>query len=112
MHPCAYASRVLSPSERKAFKDQRCVYDLELKALMFAIKKWRRYLDGQIDTTVDTDHKSLIWLQTQPELTKGQSAFLNELARNSLRLNYIKGDLNIPGDVPSRDPRFQKIIDE
>ena len=37
---------------------------------------------------------------------------MNDLARNNIRLRYIKGDLNIPGDVPSRDPRFQKIIDD
>ena len=111
-HPCAFASRVLSASERRKYVDTRCVYDLELAALLFALKKWRRYLDGQIGTTVDTDHKSLIWLQQQQELTKGQGLFLNELARNDLAIKYLKGDDNIPGDVPSRDPRFVKIIKE
>ena len=74
LHPCAFASRVLSPQERKDFAtNKRCIYELELRALVFALDKWKMFLDGQDQTTVDTDHKSLIWLQTQKELAPNQA---------------------------------------
>ena len=59
-HPCGFISRVLTPSESNNYKKYKCVYELELKALIFALDKWRQYLEGQPGTTVDTDHKSLI----------------------------------------------------
>ena len=61
-HPCAYISRVLTPSERKRYKEYQCIYKLELKALQFALEKWQKLLDGQIGTSIDTDHQALIWL--------------------------------------------------
>jgi hypothetical protein len=33
-HPCGYISRVLKPSEVRAYQKSRCVYELELTALM------------------------------------------------------------------------------
>ena len=113
LHPCAYISRVLSPQERKDLvTEKRCIYELELRALVYALEKWRMYLDGQTDTTVDTDHKSLIWLQTQKELSRSQSEFLNALARNNLTIKYIQGDKNISADVLSRDPRFKELCEQ
>ena len=110
LHPVAYVSRVLTATERKRYEQEKCVYDLELKALMFALDKWRVYLDGQIGTTVDTDHKSLIWLATQKELSPTQGQFLDTLARCDLKIKYIKGELNIPGDVLSRNPEFEREL--
>jgi hypothetical protein len=113
MHPCAYISRVLSPQERKDYaSEKKCIYELELRALIFALEKWRVYLDGQTSTTVDTDHKSLIWLQTQKDLSPSQAEFLHILARNNLNIKYIKGDLNISADVLSRNPTFETICNE
>jgi hypothetical protein len=112
LHPCAFASRVLKPSEVRAYRKTKCVYSLELEALVYSLQKWRFYLEGQIETQVQTDHKSLIWLQTQPELTMAQSKFLDILARFDLRIEYLKGELNVPGDVPSRNPRFKRLVDQ
>jgi hypothetical protein len=107
MHPCAYISRVLKPSEIRAYQKSRCVYELELKALMYALEKWRHWLEGQVGTTVETDHQSLTWLQTQTDLTKTQTGFLDTLARYDLRIKYLKGELNIPADAPSRRPDYK-----
>ena len=112
LHPCAYASRVLKPSEVREYKKSRCIYVLELEALMYSLDKWRYYLEGQTATSVDTDHKSLIWLHTQAELTQAQTKFLDTLARFDLRIRYLKGELNVPGDVPSRNPEFKRAVDE
>ena len=55
----AYASRQLKPYERNY-----PTHDLELAAVVFALKIWRHYLYG---TTFEifTDHKSLKYLFTQ-----------------------------------------------
>ncbi len=48
MHPCAYISRVLSAQERKDYATERkCIYELELRALIYALEKWKQYFDGQ-----------------------------------------------------------------
>jgi len=109
-HPVAYISRVLTATERKIYEQERRIYELELKALMFSLEKWKIYLDGQVGTTVDTDHKSLIWLQSQKELSPMQAQFLDTLARSDIKIKYIKGELNVPGDVLSRNPEFEKQL--
>ena len=109
-HPCAYTSRVLKPSEVREYQRRKCVYELELKALIHALDKWRYLLEGQIGTTVSTDHQSLIWLKTQTELTKAQTQFLDTLAKYDLNIKYIKGELNVPGDAPSRRPDYADVV--
>ncbi|GJZ84932.1 retrovirus-related pol polyprotein from transposon 17.6 [Tanacetum coccineum] len=49
----AYASRQLKPNE-----ENYTTHDLELRAVVFALKIWRNYLYGT-KCTVFTDHKSL-----------------------------------------------------
>ena len=109
-HPCAYISRVLTPTERKRYEQYNCIYELELKALQYALEKWKQYLDGQVGTSVDTDHQSLIWLQTQKEFTPTEGKFLDTLARYDLEIKYIKGENNIVADVLSRSPSFKRDI--
>ena len=112
MRPCAFVSRVLSPTERKHYvTKQRCIYELELIALRFALEKWRVLLEGQTQTTVWTDHKSLIWLETQKILSRTQVDFLDDLARSGLAIRYIKGELNVPADALSRDPTFKELCE-
>ena len=48
----AYESRQLKDHEKKY-----ATYDLELAAVVFALKKWRHYLYGE-GFEVHTDHKS------------------------------------------------------
>ena len=33
LHPCAYISRVLTPTERRRYEQYHCIYELELGAL-------------------------------------------------------------------------------
>ena len=62
----AYASRKLKPHERNY-----PTHDLELAAMVFALKKWRHYLYG-VTFEVFTDHKSLKYLFSQKELNLRQ----------------------------------------
>ena len=62
----AYASRQLKPHERNY-----PTHDLELAAVVFALKIWRHYLYGA-SCQVFTDHKSLKYLFTQKELNMRQ----------------------------------------
>ena len=57
----AYASRQL-----KDYEKNYPTHDLELVAVVFALKIWRHYLYGE-KTQIYTDHKSLKYLFTQKE---------------------------------------------
>ena len=63
----AYASRQLRPHEANY-----PTHDLELAAVVFALKIWRNYLYGET-CTIYTDHKSLRYLLTQKDLNLRQS---------------------------------------
>ena len=58
----AYASRQLKPHE-----NNYPVHDLELAAVVLALKLWRHYLFGE-KCKIYTDHKSLKYIFTQKEL--------------------------------------------
>ena len=58
----AYASRQLKPHEKNY-----PMHDLELAAIVFALKIWRHYLYGE-KCFIYTDHKSLKYLPSQREL--------------------------------------------
>ncbi|WVZ89789.1 hypothetical protein U9M48_036148 [Paspalum notatum var. saurae] len=62
----AYASRQLRKHEANY-----PTYDLELTAVVHALKIWRHYLLGNI-CHIYTDHKSLKYILTQPELNMRQ----------------------------------------
>ena len=62
----AYAKRQLKPHEKKY-----PVHDLELAAVVLALKLWRHYLFGE-KCKIYTDHKSLKYIFTQKELNMRQ----------------------------------------
>ena len=66
----AYASRKLKPHEKNC-----PTHDLELAAVVFALRIWRHYLLGE-KFRLFTDHKSLQYLFTQKELNMRQRRWL------------------------------------
>jgi hypothetical protein len=62
----AYSSRQLKVHEKNY-----PIHDLELAAVVHALKTWRHYLYGQ-KCNVYTDHKSLKYIFTQSELNMRQ----------------------------------------
>ena len=62
----AYAARQLRPHEQNY-----PTYDLELAAVVHALKIWRHYLIGN-KCEIYTDYKSLKYIFTQPDLNLRQ----------------------------------------
>ncbi|GJZ65676.1 putative reverse transcriptase domain-containing protein [Tanacetum coccineum] len=72
----AYASRQLKINEKNY-----TTHDLELRAVVFALKMWRHYLYGT-KCVVFTDHKSLQHILDQKELNMRQRRWLELLSLN------------------------------
>ncbi|GKF98373.1 putative reverse transcriptase domain-containing protein, partial [Tanacetum coccineum] len=81
----AYVSRQLKPNE-----ENYTTHDLELGAVVFALKIWRHYL---YDTkcTVFTNHKSLQHILKQKELNMRQRRWLELLADYYCDIRYHPG---------------------
>ena len=70
----SFASRQLKPHERNY-----PTHDLELAAVIFALKVWRHYLlEERVE--IFTDHKSLKYIFTQKELNMCQRRWLELMA--------------------------------
>ena len=96
----AYASRQLKPHERNY-----PTHDLELAAVVFALKIWRHYLYGE-KCRVYTDHKSLKYLMSQKDLNLRQRRWLELLKDYELVIDYHPGKANVVADALSRKLLF------
>ena len=92
----AYASRQLRPHEVNY-----PTHDLELAAVVFALKIWRHYLYG-VKFHVFSDHKSLKYLFEQKELNMRQRRWMELLKDYDFELNYHPGKANVVADALSR----------
>ncbi|MCO5595420.1 hypothetical protein L7F22_049462 [Adiantum nelumboides] len=95
-HPIAYESRQLCIHERNY-----PTHDLELLAVVHALNKWRHYLLSQIFELV-TDHKSLKWIFTQPELNMRQRRWVEFLQEFNFEIKFRPGKENQAADALSR----------
>lgn len=104
----AYASRQLKPHEQKY-----PVHDLELAAIIFALKLWRHYLYGE-KCDIYTDHKSLKYIFTQKDLNMRQRRWLELIKDYDCSINYHLGKANVVADALSRNERLNlmRIDDE
>ncbi|GKE80721.1 putative reverse transcriptase domain-containing protein, partial [Tanacetum coccineum] len=89
----AYASRQL-----KIHKKNYTTHDLELGAVVFALKMWRHYLYGT-KCVVYTDHKSLQHILDQKELNMRQRRWLELLSDYDYELRYHPGKANMVADA-------------
>ena len=96
----AYTSRQLKPHEKNY-----PTHDLELAAIVFALKIWRHYLFGE-KCHVFSDHKSLKYLMTQRDLNLRQRRWLELLKDYELVIDYHPGKANVVADALSRKSLF------
>ena len=91
----AYASRQL-----KNYEQNYPTHDLELAAVVFALKIWRHYLYGE-RCEIYTDHKSLKYIYTQKELNLRQRRWLELIKDYDYSINYHAGKANVVADALS-----------
>ncbi|GKA18466.1 putative reverse transcriptase domain-containing protein [Tanacetum coccineum] len=85
----AYASRQLKIHEKNY-----TTHDLELGAVVFALKMWRNYLYG-MKCVMFTDHKSLQHILDQKELNMRQRRWLELLSDYDCEIRYHPGKANV-----------------
>ncbi|GKF58720.1 putative reverse transcriptase domain-containing protein, partial [Tanacetum coccineum] len=95
----SYASRQL-----KIHKKNYTTHDLELRAVVFALKIWMHYL-YRTKCTVFTDHKSLQHILDQKELNMRQSRWLELLSDYDCDIRYHPRKANVVADALSRKER-------
>nr|CAD40062.3 OSJNBa0085C10.14 [Oryza sativa Japonica Group] len=76
-------------------------HDLELAAVVHALKIWCHYLFGT-RTEVYTDHKSLKYIFTQPDLNMRQRKWLELIKDYDMGIHYHPGKANVVADALSR----------
>ncbi|GJZ47315.1 putative reverse transcriptase domain-containing protein [Tanacetum coccineum] len=98
----AYASRQLKPHE-----ENYTTHDLELGAVIFALKIWRHYLYGT-KCTVFTDHKSLQHILRQKELNMRQRRWLELFADYDCEICYHPGKANVVADALTQNEALKE----
>ncbi|GKD55926.1 putative reverse transcriptase domain-containing protein, partial [Tanacetum coccineum] len=99
----AYASRQLKPNE-----ENYTTHDLELGAVVFALKIWRHYLYGT-KCTVFTDHKSLQHILNKKELNMRQRRWLELLADYDCEIRYHPGKVNVVTNALSQNKQIKPL---
>jgi len=98
-HPIGYYSRRLNPAEQNY-----ATYDKEPLVLRDGVLHFRHYLLG-IKFKVHTDHSSLLWLMTQPEVVGQRQRWLVVLSEFDMtEIAHIAGEKNVVADGLSRYP--------
>nr|GEW06962.1 hypothetical protein [Tanacetum cinerariifolium] len=95
----AYASRQLKIHEKNY-----TTHDLELGAIVFALKIWRHYLYGT-KSVIYTDHKSLQYIFSQKELNMRQRRWIELFSDYDCEIRYHPSKENVVVDALSRNER-------
>lgn len=96
LQPIAFLSKKMSDAETRY-----PVHEQELLAIVTAMHTWQHHLKNA-SVRVLTDHKSLVFFQTQPMLSGRQVRWMDTLSQFQFTIEYIKGPTNIVADALSR----------
>ncbi|GKB79690.1 putative reverse transcriptase domain-containing protein [Tanacetum coccineum] len=83
-------------------------HDLELGAVVFALRLWRHYLYGT-KCVFFTDHKSLQYILNQKELNLRQQRWIKLLSNYDCEIRYHPGKANVVADALSRKERNRPL---
>ncbi|GJY82550.1 putative nucleotidyltransferase, ribonuclease H [Tanacetum coccineum] len=97
----AYASRQLKINEKNY-----TTHDLELGAVVFALKIWRHYLYGT-KSVIYTDHKSLQHIFSPKELNMRQRCWIELFSDYDCEIRYHPGKANVVADALRRKERVK-----
>ena len=95
----AYGSRQLKNHEQNY-----PTHDMELAAVVFALKIWRHYLYGE-QFEVFSDYKSLKYIFTRRDLNMRQRRWMEFLEDYDFPLHYHLGKANVVADALNRKSR-------
>ncbi|GJS16809.1 putative reverse transcriptase domain-containing protein [Tanacetum coccineum] len=90
----------------KIHEENYTTYDLELGAVVFALKIWRHYLYGT-KSVIYTDHKSLQYIFSQRELNMRQRRWIELFSDYECKIRYHPGKANVVADALSRKERVK-----
>ncbi|KAJ9539062.1 LOW QUALITY PROTEIN: hypothetical protein OSB04_031795 [Centaurea solstitialis] len=76
-------------------------HDLELAAVVFALKLWRHYFYG-VKCSIYADHKSLWYFLDQQNLNMRQRRWLDVVKDSDCKILYHSGKANVVADALSR----------
>ena len=99
-HAISHESRKLKIHEKNY-----ATYDLELAAVIHALKMWQHHLIGR-KFILMTDNKGLKYLLDQPNLNARQARWLAFLSEYDFDIQHIKGKENKVADALSRNARM------
>jgi hypothetical protein len=91
----SYSSRQL-----KHHEEHHPTHDLEIAAVVMALKTWHHYLLGNV-VHIYTDHKSLKYIFTQLDLNMTQRRWLMLIRDYELKVHYHPGKANVVADALS-----------
>nr|GEY10563.1 putative reverse transcriptase domain-containing protein [Tanacetum cinerariifolium] len=97
----SYASRQL-----KIYEKNYTTYDLELGAVVFALKIWRHYLYGT-KSVIHIDHKCLQHIFSHKELNMRQRRRIELFSDYDCEIRYHPGKANVVADAPSKKERVK-----
>jgi hypothetical protein len=94
--------RVISYSSRQLRRHEQHypTHDLEIAAVVMALRTWRHYLLENV-IHIYTDHKSLKYIFTQPDLNMRQRRWLELIKDYELEVHYHPRKANVVADVLS-----------
>jgi hypothetical protein len=95
-HVVVYALRQL-----RKHKEKYPTLDLELAIMVYALKIWNHYIIGK-RWEFYSDHKSLKYIFTQPDLNLRQRRWLELIKNYNLGINYHPGKANVIAYALSR----------
>jgi ribonuclease HI len=103
-HVITYASRQLRKHELNY-----PTHDLELAAIVHALKIWRHYIMGT-KFQVYTDHKSLKYIFTQKDINLRKHHWLELIKDYDLEIHYHPSKANLVADALSRKEHVHSAI--
>jgi hypothetical protein len=99
----SYSSRQL-----RSHEEHYPTHDLELAAMVMALRTWQHYLLGNT-THIYMDHKSLKYIFNQPDFNMRQQRWLELIKDYELEVHYHSGKANVAADALSRKAHFNYL---